>query len=173
MPMLDAFIHEGALSDEAEHQLLSRLTDILLRSEGADPSHPVARPLAYVWLHRPAKMFAGGEPASEPRYRIIASVPAYDDERRQAMVAEVTEAVLDAEEGAYERDPMRVVCVPQRDTRGHLGRRRAHLHPGRHRWHGLGRRREGPQVRRASARRPPSGRGSGVRLDATTFTRSE
>jgi phenylpyruvate tautomerase PptA (4-oxalocrotonate tautomerase family) len=114
MPMLDVFIPEGAMSDEAENRLLARLTDILLRSEGADPSHPVARPLTYVWLHRPAKMFVGGEPAAEPRYRVIGCVPegAHDDARRQTMVAEVTEAVLDAEEGAYERDPMRVFVFP-------------------------------------------------------------
>jgi hypothetical protein len=37
MPMLDAIIPEGALSDEAEKKLCSQLTDILLRTEGADP----------------------------------------------------------------------------------------------------------------------------------------
>ncbi len=123
MPMLDAFIPEGAMSEDGENQLLSKLTDILLRSEGADPSNPFARPLAYVWLHRPAKMFAGGEPAAEPRYRMIASVPegAYDDEQRQALVAEVTEAVLDAEDGAYRRDPMRVFVFPNEVPEGTWG----------------------------------------------------
>lgn len=123
MPMLDAFIPEGALSEEAENRLLTDLTDILLRSEGVDPSHPVARPLAYVWLHRPAKMFVGGEPASVPRYRIIASMPegTYDDEHRTAMVAEVTEAVLDAEEGAYDRDPVRVFVFPNEIPEGTWG----------------------------------------------------
>jgi phenylpyruvate tautomerase PptA (4-oxalocrotonate tautomerase family) len=123
MPMLDAFIPEGALSEEAENRLLSKLTDILLRSEGADPADPVARPLAYLWLHRPAKMFAGGEPATEPRYRIIASVPegAHDEERRRTMVAEVTEAVLDAEEGNYERDPWRVFVFPNEVPEGTWG----------------------------------------------------
>lgn len=110
MPMLDAFIPEGALSAEAEEQLLSDLTDILLRHEGADPSDPAARSIAWVYLHRPASLFVGGEPADEPRYRFIASVPEgqFDDERRQAMVEAVTERVLDAENGAYERDPLRV-----------------------------------------------------------------
>jgi phenylpyruvate tautomerase PptA (4-oxalocrotonate tautomerase family) len=32
----------------------------------------------------------------------------FNDERRQAMVEEVTEVVLDAERGAHPRDPMRV-----------------------------------------------------------------
>jgi len=110
MPMLDAFIPEGALSAEAERKLLSDLTDILLRHEGADPSDPAARSIAWVWLHRPAALFVAGEPAEEPRYRIIASVPEgqFDDERRQSIVEAVTEAVLDAEKGAYERDPLRV-----------------------------------------------------------------
>jgi phenylpyruvate tautomerase PptA (4-oxalocrotonate tautomerase family) len=110
MPMLDAFIPEGALAAEAEDQLLSDLTDILLRHEGADPSDPAARSIAWVYLHRPAALVVGGEPADEPRYRFIASVPEgqFDDERRQAMVEAVTERVLDAENGAYERDPLRV-----------------------------------------------------------------
>ncbi len=110
MPMLDAFIPEGALSPEAEKQLLSNLTDILLHHEGADPSDPAARSIAWVFLHRPAYVFVAGELANEPRYRIIASVPEgqFDDGRRQAIVAAVTEAVLDAEDGAHERNPMRV-----------------------------------------------------------------
>jgi phenylpyruvate tautomerase PptA (4-oxalocrotonate tautomerase family) len=110
MPMLDAFIPEDALTAEAEQQLLSNLTDILLRNEGADPNNPAVRSIAWVFLHRPAKVFVGGEPAAEPRYRIVASVPEgqFDDERREATVAEITAAVLDAEGGAYERDPMRV-----------------------------------------------------------------
>ncbi len=110
MPMLDAFIPEGALTPEAEKELLSTLTDVLLRNEGADPSDPVARSIAWVFLHHPASVHVAGEPADEPRYRIIASVPQgqFDPERRQKMVEEVTEAVLDAEEGSRERDPSRV-----------------------------------------------------------------
>ena len=110
MPMLDAFIPDGALVADAEQELLSELTDILLRNEGADPADPVARSIAWVWVHRPAALFVAGNRASEPRYRIIASVPEgqFDPERRAKVVAEITEAVLDAERGVYPRDPMRV-----------------------------------------------------------------
>jgi phenylpyruvate tautomerase PptA (4-oxalocrotonate tautomerase family) len=110
MPMLDAFIPEGALSSDAERALLSRLTDILLRNEGADPADPRARGLAWVFLHRPAAVFVAGERSSAPRYRIVASVPEgqFDGERRAAMVKDVTEAVLAAEDGAYPADPQRV-----------------------------------------------------------------
>jgi phenylpyruvate tautomerase PptA (4-oxalocrotonate tautomerase family) len=75
MPMLDAFIPEGALSPEAEKELLSNLTDILLRTEGADPTDPRARSIAVLSLHRPAAVYVAGEPAEAPRYRIFASVP--------------------------------------------------------------------------------------------------
>jgi phenylpyruvate tautomerase PptA (4-oxalocrotonate tautomerase family) len=110
MPMLDAFIPEGALTPEAERTLLSRLTDILLRNEGADPTNPRARRLAWVFLHRPASVFVAGEHAMEPRYRIVASVPEgqFDADRRATMVREVTDAVLAAEAGAYPPDPHRV-----------------------------------------------------------------
>lgn len=110
MPMLDAYIPEGALPAEAERQLISRLTDLLLEHEGADPRNPVARSLAWVFVHRPAAVYVAGEPAAAPRYRFIASVPQgqYDDERRAAIVAAVTDAVLDAEDGTHPRDPQRV-----------------------------------------------------------------
>src|SRR3954466_9312243 len=109
MPMLDAFIPAGALSPEAEHALLAHLTDILLRNEGADPADPRAREIAWVFLHRPAAVLVGGKPATAPRYRFVASVPEgqFDDERRAAIVAEVTDAVLAAERGAYPVDPQR------------------------------------------------------------------
>lgn len=110
MPMLDAYIPEGALPATVEKELLATLTNILLRHEGADPDDPAARSIAWVFLHRPVAVFVAGERAGEPRYRIVASVPQgqFDVERRQSMVEAVTNAVLDAEAGAYERDPRRV-----------------------------------------------------------------
>lgn len=123
MPRLDAYIPEGALSEQAENKLLSNLTDILLRNEGADPADPAARSIAWVWVHRPAKMFVAGESAEEPRYRFEPRVPEgqLDDERREAMVAEITEAVLDAEDGAYERNPLRVWVFPDEIPDGTWG----------------------------------------------------
>src|SRR5689334_12745820 len=114
MPMLDAYIPEGALSAEAENELLSQLTDILLRNEGANPADPIVRSIAWVFLHRPTAVYVAGEPAAEPRYRIVATVPEgqFDEQRRESMVKEVTEAVLDAEGGAHPRDPMRVWVFP-------------------------------------------------------------
>jgi phenylpyruvate tautomerase PptA (4-oxalocrotonate tautomerase family) len=113
MPMLDAYIPEGALSPEAEDKLMARLTDLLLEHEGADPSNETARSIAWVFKHR-VDVFVAGAPADAPRYRFVPSVPEgqFNAERRQAIVEAITEAVLDAEEGARPRDPMRVWVFP-------------------------------------------------------------
>jgi phenylpyruvate tautomerase PptA (4-oxalocrotonate tautomerase family) len=110
MPMLDAYIPPDALPADAEKALLNKLTDVLLEHEGADPKNPKARALAKVWLHRPAAVLHAGEQTDMPHYRVIASVPEgqFDDERRASMVAAVTEAILTAEDGRYDHDPMRI-----------------------------------------------------------------
>jgi phenylpyruvate tautomerase PptA (4-oxalocrotonate tautomerase family) len=110
MPMLDAYIPEGALPAEAENALLVTLTDLLLEHEGADPANPAARALAKVWLHRPTAVLHAGQVPSAPHYRVIASVPEgqFDDDRRASIVAAVTKAILDAEEGRYDLDPLRI-----------------------------------------------------------------
>jgi phenylpyruvate tautomerase PptA (4-oxalocrotonate tautomerase family) len=99
VPLLDVTIPEGALAPDAEDALLAELTDVLLREEGADPSNPVARSIAWVYLHRPAKVFVAGAPAEKPVYRATASAPEgqWDDERRSSLVKAVTEAILRAE----------------------------------------------------------------------------
>jgi phenylpyruvate tautomerase PptA (4-oxalocrotonate tautomerase family) len=123
MPMLDVTIPKGALSEEAERRLLARLTDVLIEHEGADPTNPVVRSIAWVFLHRPEAVFVAGEPEQEPHYRVVATVPQgqFDDERRAAMVAAVTEAVLDAEEGTHRRDPSRVWVFPTEMPDGSWG----------------------------------------------------
>ena len=110
MPMLDAYIPAGALPADREKALLSTLTDVLLEHEGADPSNPVARSLAKVWLHRPEGVLHAGEHPTQPHYKVIASVPQgqFDDDRRASMVAAVTDAILAAEDGRHDADPLRV-----------------------------------------------------------------
>ncbi|HLJ04528.1 MAG TPA: hypothetical protein VKT31_13870 [Solirubrobacteraceae bacterium] len=123
MPMLDAYIPDGALDPTDERALLARLTDILLEHEGADPANPVARKLAKVWLHRPAALYHAGEPATLPHYKIICSVPEgqFDDERRSSMTRAVTDAVIGAERGRYDDDPYRVWVFPSEVTEGTWG----------------------------------------------------
>jgi phenylpyruvate tautomerase PptA (4-oxalocrotonate tautomerase family) len=116
MPMLDAYIPAGALEPAAEERLLAELTDMLIRNEGADPTNPQVRSIAWLFVHRPEAVYVAGSPAPAPHYRFVASVPEgqYEPERRQAMVRDITAAVLDAEQGAHERDPRRVwVFTPE------------------------------------------------------------
>jgi phenylpyruvate tautomerase PptA (4-oxalocrotonate tautomerase family) len=110
MPQLDAYIPAGALSAQHEHDLIAKLTDLLIRHEGADPTNETVRSIAWVFVHRPEAVYVGGAPASAPRYRFVASVPEgqFNAERRQALTEAITDAVLDAEHGTYPRDPMRV-----------------------------------------------------------------
>ena len=43
MPMVDAYIPQGALPPEAQDKLLARLTDPLLQHEGVDPANQAVR----------------------------------------------------------------------------------------------------------------------------------
>jgi phenylpyruvate tautomerase PptA (4-oxalocrotonate tautomerase family) len=123
MPMLDVTIPEGALAPEAERALIAQLTDLLIAHEGADPASPRVRAVSWVFLHRPAAVFVGGAPEEAPHYRVVPTVPEgqYDDERRQAVVADVTEAILDAEDGAHPRDPSRIWVFPTEMPEGTWG----------------------------------------------------
>ena len=124
MPMLDAFIPEGALDQKAEARLLNELTDILLRLENLDPANERARAVTVIFLHRP-KIFVAGSPPGLPRYRFIPSVPEgqYDDEARSAIVKEVTEAVARAEGGKFEEVSPRVWVFPNEVDDGRWGGR--------------------------------------------------
>jgi phenylpyruvate tautomerase PptA (4-oxalocrotonate tautomerase family) len=109
MPMLDAYIPEGALSADAERQLLGELTDLLLRHEGADPADERTRSIAWVFVHRP-QVYVGGAPAQAPHYRFVCQVPEgqYNEKRRAAVTAEMTEALARAEGGSWPQPEQRV-----------------------------------------------------------------
>ncbi|MFF2141735.1 hypothetical protein [Kitasatospora sp. NPDC058190] len=123
MPMLDVYIPDGALQPDAEAELLDRITGILIRHEGFDPTDPAVRSVSWVFLHRPAAVYVGGRPADAPRYRVVPSVPEgqFAEKVRAAVVADVTEAILDAEGGAWPRDPGRVWVFPTEIPEGHWG----------------------------------------------------
>ncbi|MGW3886117.1 hypothetical protein ACWEC4_39990 [Streptomyces sp. NPDC005055] len=123
MPMLDVYIPDRALQADAEAALLNRITEILIRYEGFDPADPATRAVSWVFLHRPAAVYVGGAPADAPRYKVVPSAPEgqLDLRARDAVVAEVTEAILDAENGAWPRDPKRVWVFPTDIPEGHWG----------------------------------------------------
>ena len=109
MPICDAYISEGALSASAESELLGRISDLMLEHEGVDPTNEQARMLSWVFVHR-HEMYVAGVPAKNPRYRFDCYVPEgqYNDERRAAMTASVTQAVVDAEGGSRPHPELRV-----------------------------------------------------------------
>jgi phenylpyruvate tautomerase PptA (4-oxalocrotonate tautomerase family) len=124
MPMIDAFIPEGALAPSAEARLFEELTELLIRNEGFDPTNERARAVTWIFLHRPAVFRAGSRPA-QPRYRFALTVPEgqYDDEICAAVVREVTEAVARAEGGTFEAVAPRVWVFPQEVPDGRWGAR--------------------------------------------------
>jgi phenylpyruvate tautomerase PptA (4-oxalocrotonate tautomerase family) len=109
MPICDAYISEGALSPCAERELLTKITDLLLEHEGVDPTNKRARMLAWIFVHR-HEMYVAGAPAKQPRYRFICQVPEgqYNDERRAAVTAGMTQAVVEAEDGSWPHPELRV-----------------------------------------------------------------
>lgn len=121
--MLDVYVPEGALRREAEDALLRRLTEILLRWEAFDPTDPVMRSVSWAFLHRPAELFVAGDRPELPRYKVVASVPEgqLDASARAGVIADVTEAVLDAEEGRRPREEGRVWVFPTEVPEGHWG----------------------------------------------------
>ena len=111
MPMLDAYIPEGALTPEAERKLLATCTDLLLEHEGARPTNARARSLAWVFVHR-HETYVAGAPAQAPYYKFVCQVPEgqYDEQRRMAVTRAMTQALVEAE-GGRRPDPQGRVWV--------------------------------------------------------------
>jgi phenylpyruvate tautomerase PptA (4-oxalocrotonate tautomerase family) len=109
MPMCDAYIPKDALPAQAERELLSTVTDLLIRHEGADPTNAAVRSIAWLFVHRP-EVFVAGSPADAPRYKFVCQVPEgqYDDERRAAVTADITAAVAEVEAGKWPNPESRV-----------------------------------------------------------------
>jgi phenylpyruvate tautomerase PptA (4-oxalocrotonate tautomerase family) len=110
VPMIDLYVPEGALTPEAEEKLVERLTGILVRAEGFEETNEAMRSATVTWLHRAPRQFVAGKPADAPRYKVVTTVPEgqLNSESRAWAVAQVTEAVLDAEEGRWPRNTRRV-----------------------------------------------------------------
>jgi phenylpyruvate tautomerase PptA (4-oxalocrotonate tautomerase family) len=113
VPFMDAYIPEGALTKSAERELIVKLSDLLMEHEGVDPANEVVRGMTWVSIHRP-QVYVGGGPTRSPRYRFICQVPEgqYNDERRLAISATITQAVAEAEDGAYPMPEARVSVFP-------------------------------------------------------------
>jgi phenylpyruvate tautomerase PptA (4-oxalocrotonate tautomerase family) len=96
--MIDVTLPEGALSEEQRGALAERLTNTILKWEGA-AEIPFSRQITLVYFdERPGgSIYVAGERASEPRYRVLVTIPEgsiKEDERKAGLVEEITRDVL-------------------------------------------------------------------------------
>jgi len=124
MPMIDAFVPDGALRPDAEARMIKEITDKLIELEGLDPGSERIQAVSVVYLHRP-RVFVGGAAAAEPRYRFIPSVPEgqYTELARAGVVREITAAVARAEGKPFDQVAPRVWVFPNEVTDGRWGGR--------------------------------------------------
>src|SRR3954463_10285296 len=99
--MIDVTVPEGALNEKQRDALAQRLTSTLLKWEGA-ADIPFSRQITLVYFdERPeGAIYVGGERATEPRYRVLVTIPEgsiKDDERKAGLVDEITKLVMEAE----------------------------------------------------------------------------
>jgi phenylpyruvate tautomerase PptA (4-oxalocrotonate tautomerase family) len=114
MPMIDLTLPKGALTEEAKAMLLKRLTTTVAKWEGiADDPRALQTIWAFLDERDPSAMTVGGEPVAAPRYRVRVTLAAgaLDDQRKAGLVADATQAVLEAEGAANEpANAARVWC---------------------------------------------------------------
>ena len=110
--MIDVTLPEGALSPEARDKLADELTTTLLKWEGAGDI-PFSRQITLVYFdERPqGSVYVAGERATEPRYRVLVTIPEgsiKDDERKAGLVEEITKLVVDADGATGDEASFRV-----------------------------------------------------------------
>jgi phenylpyruvate tautomerase PptA (4-oxalocrotonate tautomerase family) len=112
VPMIDVTLPEGALTEDQRNALGERLTNTILKWEGA-AEIPFSRQITLVYFdeYRAGTVYVAGEPATEPRYRVLVTIPEgsiKDDERKAGLVEEVTRDVLEVEGAEGEEAAFRV-----------------------------------------------------------------
>ena len=103
MPMIDVTLPKGAITAPVRDDLVKRLTDCLLKWEGAPVDSASAQAIAWGFVHEVEHgcLYVGGANTSPPRFRLEVTTPegALNDERRVGLVKDISE-ILDAVVGA-------------------------------------------------------------------------
>jgi phenylpyruvate tautomerase PptA (4-oxalocrotonate tautomerase family) len=121
VPMIDAHIPAGALSPEAEKEMLKSVTDMVVRHEirrtvdimedeaAVEASIKRASSIAWLFVHRP-EVYVAGTATEMPHYKFHIAAPEsqIDDEFRAASVRDITAAVAKAEDGKWPHPEFRV-----------------------------------------------------------------
>jgi phenylpyruvate tautomerase PptA (4-oxalocrotonate tautomerase family) len=123
--MIDVTLPEGALSDEQRDALGERLTNTILKWEGA-AEIPFSRQITVVYFdERPAgSIYVAGARETEPRYRVLVTIPEgsiTDDERKAGLVEEITRDVIEVDGSADEAASFRVWVFIHEVPDGHWG----------------------------------------------------
>lgn len=133
MPMFDLYYPEGALDADQRAEAVRKLSDALLRHEGAPTDNPMIRGMAWGVVHEmPAdSMCVGGLPAARPIYRVLLNVPEgtllhgpgpVGRLSRHNLVREITEILLEAEGTPYsDQEALRVYCIVNEVQNGFWG----------------------------------------------------
>src|ERR1700677_560379 len=133
--MCDAYIPMDALPADAEREMLSRISDLLIQHElrrmldlvdDVEASTKRARSIAWLSVLR-HEAYVASAPAQAPHYKCGVSVPEgqADDEFRISVTRDITQAVADAEGGRWPHPEFRVWLFTwevQDGTWGSMGR---------------------------------------------------
>jgi phenylpyruvate tautomerase PptA (4-oxalocrotonate tautomerase family) len=131
MPMIDVTLPAGALQRSAMTTLVDDLTTTVLHWEGV-ADNPATRAMAWAFVHElpSGAVNVGGKPTELPIYRVFLTVPQglpgitgpLNEQRRNALVREVTELVLTAEGVTdIEAHVHRVWCMLREQSEGFWG----------------------------------------------------
>jgi phenylpyruvate tautomerase PptA (4-oxalocrotonate tautomerase family) len=123
--MIDVTLPEGALSDDQRDALGERLTNTILKWEGA-AEIPFSRQITVVYFdERPAgSIYVAGEQEMQARYRVLITIPEgsiSDDERKAGLVEEVAADILAIDGTDDEAASFRVWVFIHEVPDGHWG----------------------------------------------------
>jgi phenylpyruvate tautomerase PptA (4-oxalocrotonate tautomerase family) len=118
--MCDAYIPADALPADAERELISRVSDLLVKHElrrtldlgdGIDAETITKRASAIAWISvLRHEAYVAGSPALAPHYKFVVNIPEgqADEEFRNSVTADITMAVAAAEAGRWPHPEFRV-----------------------------------------------------------------
>jgi phenylpyruvate tautomerase PptA (4-oxalocrotonate tautomerase family) len=129
--MIDIVMTEGSIGPQKIEELVENLSTALINGEGA-PDNEYTRSVTWCFVDQRPKnaICVGGRPPEKPRYRITLTVPIGAPRiygplmkaARQALIAETTKLVLDAEGADHSFDNLSRVWVHIREiSEGYWG----------------------------------------------------
>lgn len=102
MPMIEVTAPDGALSRDQQDRLMQRLTETLLKWEGAPKDSQVARAISWGYYHTMPRgdFYIAGVPSASPRLKVEITTPvgALGEKTRAGLVAEI-ETIMREETG--------------------------------------------------------------------------